>query len=355
MTWGLPSAFLWRDKVKNRNGMINFDSSEVLSEVANTLLSEELDYLKLSESINKYKSLLTEISELHIEDEESRNDIYLSTGKAIGSTWAAMCIEDMLRTKRFIKGIDKAVKEVLKKGKRPVEILYAGSGPFAALILPLTTRYTESEIRIRLLEINRKSCGHLEKLISELNLSDYIESIENVDATKYVVKSSEKVDILLSETMQRGLEKEQQVSIVVNLLNQLNDGVIVIPEKIELHLGVIESVGIDAIQRNYRPLAKVFELSKKELQKYNKGKAQFGQIEFLKNEVEVLRDNIGENDQFAIFTEIQIYEDEKLTINESGLTLPIILQDLNKELRENEVLRIGYEIGTNPGLQYEVI
>ncbi len=331
--------------------MINEDSSGLLSEVGDILLSEELDYLKLSESLNKYKSLLTEISELHLEDEESRNDIHSSTGKAIGSTWAAMCIDDMLRTKRFIKGIDKAIKQLLKKRKRPVEVLYAGSGPFAALILPLTTRYTEEEIRIRLLEINKNSCLHLEKLIRELDLLEYIESIENVDATKYVVKTSERIDILLSETMQRGLEKEQQVSIVLNLLNQLNEGVIVIPEKIELNLGIIEYVGSDSVQKNYRSIAKVFELSKKELKKYKNRKDQFGQIEFPKNEVEILRDNIRKNDQLAIFTEIQIYEDEKLTINESGLTLPIILQGLNKEKKENQVLQIGYEIGSNPGFR----
>lgn len=335
--------------------MIKKDSLALLSEVANILLREELDYLELSESINKYRSVLTEISELHLEDEVSRNDIHLSTGKAIGSTWAAMCIDDMLRTKRFIKGIDKAIKQLLKKRKRPVEVLYAGSGPFAALILPLTTRYTEEEIRIRVLEINKNSCRHLEKLISELDLLDYIESIENVDATKYVVKTSERIDILLSETMQRGLEKEQQVSIVLNLLNQLNEGVIVIPEKIELNLGVIEYVGSDSVQKNYKSIAKVFELSKKELKKYKNRKDQFGQIEFPKNEVEILRDNIRKNDQLAIFTEIQIYEDEKLTINESGLTLPIIIQDLNNKMREDQVLQIGYEIGSNPGLKYELI
>ncbi len=335
--------------------MIKKDSLALLGEVANVLLREELDYLELSESINKYRSVLTEISELHLEDEGSRNDIHLSTGKAIGSTWAAMCIDDMLRTKRFIKGIDKAIKQVLGKGKRPIEILYAGSGPFAALILPLTTRYTEEEIRIRVLEINKNSCRHLEKLISELDLLDYIESIENVDATKYVVKTSERIDILLSETMQRGLEKEQQVSIVLNLLNQLNEGVIVIPEKIELNLGVIEYVGSDSVQKNYRSIANVFELSKKELKKYKTSSDQFGQIEFPKNEVEILRDNVGEDDQLAIFTEIQIYEDEKLTINESGLTLPIIIQDLNNKMREDQVLQIGYEIGSNPGLKYELI
>jgi len=335
--------------------MINEDISGLLSEVGDILLSDELDYLKLSESINKYKSLLTEISELHLEDEESRTDIHSSTGKAIGSTWAAMCIDDMLRTKRFIKGIDKAIKQVLKKRKRPVEILYAGSGPFAALILPLTSRYTEEEIRIRLLEINKNSCRHLEKLLRELDLLGYIESIENVDATKYVVKSGEKIDILLSETMQRGLEKEQQVSIVLNLLNQLKEGVIVIPEKIELHFGMIEYVGSDSVQKNYRTIAKVFELSKKELKKYKRSRDQFGQIVFPKNEVEILRDNVGEDGQLVIFTEIQIYEDEKLTINESGLTLPIIIQELNNKMREDQVLRIGYEIGTNPGLKYEVI
>lgn len=335
--------------------MIKVNSSTLLREVSNVLLSEDLDYLALSESINKYKMLLTEIAELHLEDEVGRNDIHSSTGKAIGSTWAAMCIDDMLRTKRFIKGMDKAVKQLLKNEKRPIEILYAGSGPFAALILPLTTRYTEEEIRIRLLEINKNSCHHLEKLIAELNLEHYIESIEHVDATKYVVKSSEKVDILLSETMQRGLEKEQQVSIVVNLLNQLNEEVIVIPEKIELNLGWIEYAGRNTLQRSYKPLGKVFELSKKALQDDQKGREPSGQVVFPKNKIEILRDSTREDRQLALFTEIQIYENEKLTINESGLTLPIVLHELNKKMDGNQVLRIGYEIGANPGLKYELL
>jgi len=333
--------------------MIKREHSVVLNEIASVLFSEELDQLALSEAITNYKRLLTEIAELHLEDEQSRNDIHLATGKAIGTSWAAMCIDDRKRTKQFVKGINNAVKVLLENEKRPVEILYAGSGPFAALILPLTTRYSAAEISIRVLEINSRSCEHLKTLINKLNLADYFTSIENVDATKYVVKSAEKVDILLSETMQRGLEKEQQVSIVVNLLKQLNEEVVLIPEKIELDLGLIEYSATDATQRSYKKLAKLFELSKKEIQKFNLSKDPSEPIRFPKQLINVAKDSIGENSQLAIFTDIQVYGREKLSLNQSGLTLPIVLHDIRTERMDDLRMRIGYEVGINPGLKYE--
>ena len=52
----------------------------------------------------------------------------------------------------------------------------------------------------------------VQRVISRLGLSRYVKAILNQDATRYQIDPGERIDILLSETMQAGLLREQQVS-----------------------------------------------------------------------------------------------------------------------------------------------
>ena len=68
-------------------------------------------------------------------------------------------------------------------------------------------------------------------------MKDYSIKLLNEDATKYQI-TEDTPDIIISETMQNALPKEQQVSIFLNLMRQVKFDSIFIPEKIELFIGL---------------------------------------------------------------------------------------------------------------------
>src|SRR5688500_14408138 len=64
--------------------------------------------------------------------------ILLPTGLAIASSDAGICVKDAVRTAMLLRGIEAAIDTL--RGRFPnekLEVVYAGSGPFAALVIPL--------------------------------------------------------------------------------------------------------------------------------------------------------------------------------------------------------------------------
>jgi predicted RNA methylase len=331
-----------------------------LKEITAVFLEEKTDYLKLAGAIKDYKRLLTELSEIE-DDDAGRNDMYFENGKALGTTWAAMCIDDLMRTKRFIKGLYKAVQFVKKSKKGPIYILYAGSGPFAALILPLICRFSESEIQFTLLEINPQSYAAVQKVISRLGFEGYIQSIENVDATIYVINKTTPVDIVLSETMQLALKKEQQVPIMINLLSQLPDNVIMIPQKIVLALGLLNSrrrlemVSGDATGMYYKKAGNIFELNKKSIAEFIAQQNEGDRIVFPEITIQLTPELTAGYNHLAILTEIQVFEEERLYINESGISLPLMLNDIEHINNKKITIKLQYKIDAEPGVLWQLI
>lgn len=117
-----------------------------LRDITSVLLADELDFADLHQAIQDFRVFLLDLTQLSLEGDHLRNDVHSSGGIAIGTEWAARCIDDMLRTKRFVKGLAEAIDDQLSRGKKPVELLYAGSGPFATLALPLLTIYAPEEL-----------------------------------------------------------------------------------------------------------------------------------------------------------------------------------------------------------------
>lgn len=135
-----------------------------LKEAANFLIKEEVDYIEIKRATDSLKLIFEEVSEINFEDPSIDKDLFLKTGKAIAPKWAGMCIQDMMRTKMFIKGVFKAIKIIQNNKKdKPVTLLYAGTGPYATLIIPLTTLFKPSELQLVLLEVNPISLQSLKK------------------------------------------------------------------------------------------------------------------------------------------------------------------------------------------------
>jgi len=198
------------------------DIQKKIINVTSEYFEDHIDYMKLSNTTKEYKSVLEGFCNQDMDIEEGRNDIMFDNGKALGTFWAALCLDDMMRTRQFIRGINEAIKEKINTQK-PIHILYAGTGPFATLILPFIFRYSKQQIKYTFLEINPFSFKILQNLISKLGLEDYDITLLKADATKYKIDSENEPDIIISETMQNALAKEQQVPIFLNLMSQVKD------------------------------------------------------------------------------------------------------------------------------------
>ncbi len=82
-------------------------------------------------------------------EEDNQGDISLKNGIALSIKNAADCIKDYKRTACFLRGIHKAIIECIKRfPNTELNILYAGCGPYAPLLLPLLSLFKPEDINV---------------------------------------------------------------------------------------------------------------------------------------------------------------------------------------------------------------
>ncbi|GAB4000060.1 hypothetical protein GCM10028807_51910 [Spirosoma daeguense] len=283
-----------------------------------------------------------------------RNGSFLSTGHAIGLTWAAMCIHDIMRTKKFMDGLYQAVVDCHRaKPGTPVHILYAGTGPFATLVLPLMAHFTSQQVQFTFLEVNSDSFACLATLLTALDLHSYVRGLHLADATSWQSSDHEPVTILLTETMQRTLKCEPQVAICLNLLPQLAADTLIIPEEVTVKLSFLRHCPTGADNVYHPPfitaLAPVFSLNRVTIME-NAGAYQQTPWAYNFSPVEVsIPPQPGQaSSVLALLTDIVVYKRIVITYNESGLTMPHLLSQYSTGVVDR--LRFHYRVSNNPGL-----
>ena len=338
------------------------EANQKLSEITDVILNDELDIQTYKKALDDLKNLLFGVSGLNFNAKINEQNIQLDNGQAIGPKWAGLCMEDVLRTQRFMRAIYKAV-EVKRKDKKsePVTILYAGAGPFATLILPLLSRYSPEELQLVLLEINEISIESLKRIIRGFEAFDYFKEIYQCDASNYEYTTSNKeIDIFLVECIQHALSREPQVAITHNLLPRLPKDVILIPEQISLEIALVNSDKRDEymelkdslVHKDYYEAVKTVFVINKETVLDHKGLNENGQLEFQQETAKFIKERLNANDAIAIGTEITIFDDEKLTIDECGLTTPLIIAKLNQKDKMKGI-KTQYLVNKKPGLYTE--
>ena len=332
----------------------------ILGEVAEELLSEEINYATLLGKLDDFKSMLLRVSGLNVDALNNKEDLQFDNGIAIGPTWAALCTDDFMRTRQFVRGIYKAIEHLRLKQQEPINILYAGTGPFATLILPLLTRFDSTEIQLTLLEVNPKTVSCLKNTFKQLDLLDYVERIICADASNYQIEANLKVDLLISETMQHSLLKEQQVPIMLNLIRQLGEEVIIIPNKIQLDLALIDSrinqeQGLIEPPR-FKSVKTLLEFDKVFIQHFLAEAEQGKQDEVIDlcDQLCFRKENSAEYTQLGVLTAIQVYEEEWIENNASGLTVPKVLLELNHIDEAIDKISMKYVIDKSPYFDYEL-
>jgi hypothetical protein len=272
------------------------------------------DFALMKKAVDGMYTVFSEITGVTIHHLNEDKDIFLPTGKAIGAAGAAHCLLEMKRTAVFLRGINKAIlhKQQEKKGSS-LRILYAGTGPYGTLVIPLLLLYPMGEIKVDLLEINSDSLAALQKVIETLAIDNCIGEIYNSDAATF--KISHSYDIVVSETMQACLKKEPQVAIMQNLIPQLLPETIFIPEEISIDAS-LKKRGIwnggqlleEGGKRSF--LTQIFTVNKTNLDNKN-----------YRRVIHLPQSLNGPHD-LLLYTTITVFENEVLGENDCSLNIP---------------------------------
>lgn len=270
-----------------------------------------------------------------LQDKQSDdNEIAVKGGVALSSSGAADCVDDYLRTVNFIKGIYKALNNLIVLfPDRNINILYAGCGPYATLILPLLPLFKKERISAILIDINASSIESVQKIISIIGFEDYnLELIEG-DATTYIIPKNFEIDLAISETMHYALTREPQVAISRNIIRQLPQHAIFIPQEIKIDLAYTFfdyepslKMDINGIKgyKNMQPY--IYNVFVDRLLTINK-EHFVGDLIVSKIETDyyTLPINFNNHPDICLFTEIKIFEDIELKTAESYITNPYCL------------------------------
>lgn len=322
-----------------------------LKQIGTVLRKNEIDYKEISDTIKQYKALVYKASSIDFKSENQRKNIDFGNGMALGTTWAAMCMDDMMRTKLFVKGLLEAVEMHQAENKGTTHILYAGTGPFATLILPVLANYSPDEVKCTLMEINGESFRHMQGVIEVAGFTDHITKFIQADASKVQLENPETIDIIVTETMQRALDSEQQVPIVMNLLDQLRDEVILIPEKIDVVacLTDLGKLNESESESDYcERLGSVIELSKEQLNLKTYDQIAENLIHFEEKIFKLKKETIKKFNQLTLLTEIQVFGDTWVRPYQSGLTSPKVLKELSSETLVDIDYKMQYVVNNDP-------
>jgi predicted RNA methylase len=323
-----------------------------LKKITKKLITDPINYSDVRDAANELYHFFNSLSPTNNKIEKRDPHIQTDYGLAVSTESAAFCIIDFMRTRNFILAIKQAIEDKLTHHtNKPIIVLYAGTGPFASLIIPLTTVFSPDQVQFILLEINEASIVHLQKVIKKLEIQDYIINIIQADASTYCLAKEMEVDILVSETMKPALDKEPQISIISNLISQCKTDVTLIPESIKVDLAYLGKSEIEMFA--YESICELI----------NFDTSMAIQLKKNKNEIPVFAEGISVKineqpdstfSQLSLLTYIKLYKNIIMRYNESSLTIPFPIakiESINFPVSYN----IKYNIAKHPGFSFEKI
>lgn len=323
-----------------------------LLDITSPFLEDETDEDLLASASLNYREYLQKQIGLNRESSINQEEIYRRNGKAVSINTAVDCLDDHNRTKKFVHGTYKAIRSLLDQGKKDIRILYAGTGPFASILLPTMIRLQSEELHYTLMDINATTLENLTQLLKDMDIDHAVEIVE-ADASEYVFPGSEQYDLIISETMQAALAREQQVSVFLNLMRQSGKEVIFIPNKIEVFLGA-RTEGLANYQltkENCTLLDKVFEVSKEGLAAHLYEDKD--SLDFPNTHNEIEKASLRGKDLLLLMTKIQVFDDQVLDVQESGLTMPLIIDNISHKRDQNLTVEVKYTINEEPKFEFQ--
>jgi len=303
------------------------------------------DYGAINLSVQQLLRVFSDITGIRAEDSVDA-DIALPSGIAVSPVKAGRCLMEIERTRIFLRGIYEALQDLTAKNPSgKINILYAGCGPYATLITPLTSLFTPEQISITLLDINKISLDAARKLYTALRLMPYVKAFVYADAATYQLNDNGHTDIVISETMLNALRKEPQLAIMDNILPQLKGDAIFIPQEI----------AVDAVLLNWQEELQSFSIADYRPERVIIGNVYKAGRDFsLPRPLTLDLPPPNTHRRLTLLTDIQVYRNEKLTAYSCSLTLPYHVVNLDVQ-QWPEAVRFDYKMGENPRFRHSLI
>lgn len=293
----------------------------------------------------------------------------LPSGEALSPQTAAGSILDYIKTTKILRGIKKALDfqlHSLKKEK--IKIMYVGTGPFASLILPLIPLYKETNLEINVIDFHQDSIDALNKIINEYKFNKYFDEILPMDGTNYQNPTRIVFDIIIIETMQKGLSSEPHVALTKHFSKFLAKDGILIPDEIKISAALADlptelsfsrskwtNFWLNIKRKNAITkrvyLSDIFVLDKAVNVKYNFSNLTNNQL--VLNSVNVNK-KTGRMKNLILLTEIKVFEDIILSEeDDTGLTKLYFDKDV-PSIEEGMEIKFAYQLGSYPKFLIEV-
>jgi hypothetical protein len=343
-------------------------SREIFSPIAVRILSDEGTPNDKLEAARDVYGLFNELAghpqdQVGVEANPWQTETLLPHGKAINPYSAITCLLDHARTCAFARGVHQAIRAARSRFPgEPVELLYAGTGPFAPLALLQTACFLPDELRLTLIDIHQPALDCLAGILATLGLGDYVEDLLQADATQWVPAGSKTYHILVAEMMDRGLSEEPQVAATMHMVKFLRAGGFVVPEKVELSLCLFDPAtehrlveqegsaeGLFTLDRKRQMLGTVFTLTRASADAISVTK----DARIILPKVQ-LPGELLSNGELNILTRITTFGDTCLDEYEAGLTRPLAA-DLPCGLKPDMGLELCYRLSRNPGLEFQAM
>ncbi len=275
-------------------------------------------------------------------------DTFMDSGVALSASNAADCINDYMRTTKYIRAVFDAITDLHQKFKNEkIHILYAGCGPYGTLIVPLLSFFDPSKIEVTFLDIHQTSLNSLTTIIEKLNYNQFVYNYIKENATQY--SSTKKNHLIITETMSAAFEKEPQVSITLNLLPQLCDKGIFIPQKVVIGLEVAKNTYIERKNIIIENTDAIHLCNIIDLDTNN----EITNTDIIKTKEYKIKKDFNKTFIPYFSTTIFIYKNHMLKGNECSLNLPMELT-LKSNLSKNDILSFKYEFKNRPKIIYKI-
>ena len=323
-----------------------------LADIASVLLSGGDDDRRSREAVASLDGLFRDITGMREDtlDPRDRSTIPVRSGSAISPLDAGRCLLDARRTTIYLRGVHDAIQKARQRFPGEViHVLYAGCGPFAPLCLPLLPLLAGQAVRFTLLDMHARAVESVQAILAALRLERANVECLVCDATHYHHHRS--LHVVVSEAMQRALEKEPQVAILMNTAPQLTVGGLMVPEMIAVDAVLTnlfrELGGHGAVPGPWSgrvPLGRILEVDRERVCTW----AESG-VSHLPPARIALPSVVAAQYSLVLATTIRTFGGHVLREYESGLTHPLMVHGLHA----GEEVEFTYHLGEKPGFHLE--